>query len=112
MKRSLPALLIVCLLLTLTGCNGPQARRQSFAQLNDTYITTVDSLITAYAHGEIDRETYVDDILPVINAGDAVLDGLDAATKAGLDDATYLDQLGIIVTRLTFYAATYAPQTE
>lgn len=78
MRKFLPLLLIVAL---VAGCASTP--RERYAQAQDSYIAAVQTLIDARQAGVFDQETWREDILPVVNLGNDVLDQYDAATSAG-----------------------------
>ena len=110
MKRStcirLGAATVFVLLLAyfLTGCvSFSENPRTQYAQLNDVFIATVDVLVTARNIGEFDQDEWGSQILPLINIGHAVLEQLDAASKAGQPTESFiLDLQEILILLNTF----------
>lgn len=77
-RKILPLLLIAALFV---GCASTP--REQYVNVQDAFITSVESLNEARDHGEFTEEEWQEDIRPWINLGDEALDEYDAATKAG-----------------------------
>jgi hypothetical protein len=99
-------LMLVCIGLGVGGCaDTPRAR---YAQIQDVYITTTQTLLAARQRGDIDAETWEDDILPLLREGDAALDQYDEATKSGADPTASAEFALGILDRLRVLAVKYA----
>lgn len=77
------AIILTVLLVAATGCH--LTPRQQYASVQETYITSVELVVAAYVAGEIDRDVYVEKVLPAIRKGDAALDVYNSLTALDLD---------------------------
>lgn len=79
MKRLLPLLFLFVSLSAFTGCgSSPEA---TYANVQDVYIATVDTIIELKEAGKISQDDYDTIVLPTINAGDEILDKYLIAVK-------------------------------
>jgi hypothetical protein len=98
MKRSSVLMSVACgllvVLLALAGCANQQTitPRQTFADVNDTFITAVTVLSNATQTGALSKAD-AQVVVPYVVAADKLIDAYDAATKAGLDGSGVLDQI-------------------
>lgn len=94
--------LLLALVLSLTvGCS-PKPEVQ-YAQVNDTFIATTQALIEAREDGRFDAETWEDDILPLIEVGDILLDEYHAAVAADLPTDSVLERIRRVLGKLEPY---------
>jgi len=111
MKKFTPALLALLLSIVAvtatTGCEAfkPQVDRQTYSAVNDTFITAVTVLNQARLAGEFDDAEWNDDVLPLIELGNDLLDDYDAATKAEVPAEPILIQVSTVLERLQPYIA-------
>lgn len=105
MKRS-DWLTPVCIVLAgiVVGCamSVKPTPRQSYSSLNDTFISGVTILTAAGQSGAM-SEKELTAVVPYVVATDKLLDAYDAATKAGLDGGTILDQIKAALTEIAPY---------
>jgi len=85
----------------MVGCS-PKPEVQ-YAQVNDTFIATTQALIEAREDGRFDAETWENDILPLIEVGDILLDEYHAAVAADLPTDSVLDRIRRVLGRLEPY---------
>ena len=95
--------------MPMSGCalfQQPETRREALVDVADAYVGVVRTLNAARRAGEIDAETFREDINPVIQEGRSIYNDLvdaelddDTEAAAGLRAA-----LQGVVTRLTQYA--------
>lgn len=97
-------LILVAVLLSASGCAGTP--REQYASLQDTAISAISLLNQARVDGEIDEETWQEDILPQINRAYRLLNELDDLTEAGLSGDTTREKLLDALRRLRSFAQT------
>ena len=96
--RVFTVLLAAMLFVPLAACQSTP--RQQFAQVNDTFITTVQVLNVAHDQGHFTDEEWVEDIVPLVKAGNALLDQYDTVTRTGMNGDPILIQVREILTAL------------
>jgi len=74
--------------LAMEGCAATP--RQQYAQVQDTFITTLQVLLVAKETGEFTDEEWYDEILPLLFAADDLLTEFDNLTAAGESGDTVL----------------------
>lgn len=70
----------ILMLILIAGCTANP--RVDFANAQDTFIVTVQTL--QQNRDQFTEEEWRDDIVPLVNAGDAALDQYDTLTRQGL----------------------------
>lgn len=100
MRRFAP--ILFALLLLLSACAAP-GTRENYVQVNDAYIAAVENLTQARVQGVFTAEEWEEDILPLINEGDALLDEYDALTEYGFDAPHVVEDLKQVLQRLRPY---------
>ena len=79
MKKVLTLAMLMLALTTFTGCgSSPEA---DYANVQDTFIAAVDTIIDFKQADKISQEDYDNIVLPAINAGDEILDKYLVALK-------------------------------
>ena len=102
MKRINPITALVGTLMAMilvAGC--ATTPRGLYSNTQDAYITVLQVAISAKVEGDISDEAWVENYLPYINRGDALLDLADMGTKNGADIGAYLSELTLITSSLT-----------
>lgn len=90
--------LLIILTSLLNGCvTSPTV---TYANVNDSYIATVEVLIDAQVAGKISDEDWLEDVLPLINFGDSLLDTYWEAVQAGLEGEGTLNQITEVTRKL------------
>jgi hypothetical protein len=111
MKRSVgPMLALLLLVCTITGCASTP--REQYAQVQDAYISTVTVLLEARSTGEIDEDTWQQDVVPLINLGDQALDQYGAATQSGNDPTPALITVRDVLAKLRPFVMEYMRSRE
>ena len=111
MKRMVaPILALVLMFSIISGCN--LTPREQVANIQDTYISLVVSLNQAYDGGYFTDEQWDSDIIPVIRAGDAAIDALDAATAAGFPPDNELEAVRQVIETLRPIVLDYLASLE
>lgn len=82
----------------VTGCAATP--RERFAQANDTYIAAVSALLDAKAAGAFTEQEWQEDIVPLIQLGDTILDEYDLASRTGADTGSVARRLSDLLARL------------
>lgn len=95
-------MLLVAAATLMPGC-GNTTPRQDFAAVNDAYIATVQTLLVARETGEFTEEEWQDDIVPLINLGNDLLNDYDEATQADVPADQTLLQINNVLRRLQPY---------
>lgn len=106
MKRSIGPILVLLLACTITGGCASTPREQ-YAQVQDAYISTVTVLLEARSTGEIDEDTWQQDVVPLINLGDQALDQYGAATQSGGDPVPALITVRDVLAKLRPFVMEY-----
>lgn len=88
-------------LAVLQGCAATPPGR--YAQVNDTFIATVQTLNQAKVSGLIDQQTWDARVLPLINSGNSLLDSYSKAVLSGQPTGSIAHQLAQIITALQPY---------
>jgi len=99
MKWKSPLISLVLTLTLLAGCASTPL--ETAVQTQDAYNGAVTVLIEARTVGVIDEETWQEEVLPLINAGDQALDLYKARIDAGLSGDSALRQVADVLTALT-----------
>lgn len=87
------AAIATAIIIAMTAGCASFGTREHYAQVQDTYITAVDVLIEHRKAGAISDDDWKDNVLPVIERGDKLLDKYDEATREGaLSEARGLGQ--------------------
>jgi len=99
------ALLFSLLAVAATpGCeNLQQNDRQTYAAVNDSFIAAVQVLNEARVSGEFNDEEWNDDILPLIELGNDLLNDYNDATKNDVPAEPILVQISTVLDRLQPY---------
>jgi len=100
MTRKSPAFLL-CLTLLLSGCSFLQSR-ESYADANELFNLTVSRLLAERGES-ISEDEWQEEVLPLINLADSLLDAYGVATRAGRDGEFALSELSNVLQALQKY---------
>lgn len=89
--NQIAAVAAIAMATMIASCSSTP--RETYADLQDTFISGVRTLNAAYDSGDISQEDWDETVWPAIKAGDAALDAYDAATAAGMRGESALGQL-------------------
>jgi len=93
---------LVFVLLMLPACATSELGR--FAQVQDVYIASVTTLTDGYVAGVFTPALWQDTLLPLIDAGDAVLDEYeDAVVTGAVDPKSFIQRLQTVLDKMQPY---------